>query len=409
MADDTRAGESAAALDTLPPELQEIENRFLQDSLVWGADLDGVARLTQLVQSLPGGKSTDMAVLLKTLDEEPDADGIESVEATPLAKHHPMMQSPGKQKSPSPWIAGVVTLVIVALLAIVFSTLSPGHISRTGTTATTTATATVPLSGPTPSPMPGKSGPVIPGGPNPFTITAIRADAQTYASPQPDAICLGPSSNTNPDTFQIASVWAFFYYVPDTNGGDIVYRWHLSDGQVIGPLTISARYPSYNMQLNSLGEPTDFHIPSTEANGAQMWAQLEMTAPSHMVAPRVSFYAPRCVFTMRSVQTFAGNNVSHSYQCGGSDPQTWTFTGNIILTLSYGGTVTYYWQQPDGTASQTFSANVAPGVDQVAAQPYVLTLTSSSPNASYQPKLIVTSPSQSPGGYILYDSISKSC
>ncbi len=139
MADDTRVGDSTVESDTLPPELREIESRFLQDSLVWGADLDGIARLTQLVQSLPGRKSTDTALVVMPVDGDPYADGVDSIEATPLDKHHPVKQSLGGRKSSSSWIAGVAALVIVALLAVVFSTLGPSH--NTGTTATPTVTA----------------------------------------------------------------------------------------------------------------------------------------------------------------------------------------------------------------------------------------------------------------------------
>ena len=175
MADDIRTDNSAVESDALEPELWEIENRFLQDSLVWGADLDGVERLTELVHSLPGRKTTDTAVLLKVLGDEHDAGGVDDIEANPLDKHRSLKQSHGEQQLPSPWIGGIAALVIVALLAVVLSTLTPGHTSRTGSepTATTQATATTEATAtPTRTPRPTATA-TIPPAPvlGPFTAT----------------------------------------------------------------------------------------------------------------------------------------------------------------------------------------------------------------------------------------------
>ncbi len=244
MADDTRVGDSAAALDALPPELCEIENRFLQDSLVWGADLDGVARLTQLVQSLPERKSTDTAVVLNAVDGEQDADGVDSIEATPLDKHHPVKQSPGEQKSSSSWIAGVAALVIVALLAVVFSTLGPGH--NTGTTAAPTvtaeATATAEEATATPTRTPAP------------TATSTVARVPTLG-PLTATFVIQPNGNNISATSQTTScassaVFSFevdvqYSYAP---AGYVTYHWQHYDGNspgapTTGPFTQSPSTP----------------------------------------------------------------------------------------------------------------------------------------------------------------------
>lgn len=272
-----------------------------------------------------------------------------------------------------------------------------------------TATASVPLSGPTPTLVPGHSGPVIPGGPVPFQVTAIRADATTWASPQPDQECLGPASSTAPDSYQTASIFADFYYHPHTDGGNIVYRWHVSDGQVTNPITIVAKYPTYNMQLNMLSEPTDLHIPATEADGRAFTAQLELLEPTHLLAAPVTFYVARCVLEVRFVQTFTDPDRVTTYQCGGADQQSWTYTGHITTTLSPGGTLAYHWLWTDGTTSATQTIAVPAGEDVITSPTQTLTLSSATPSGTYGLQLVVTAPRLMAGGQVTYATVTKSC
>lgn len=260
-------------------------------------------------------------------------------------------------------------------------------------TVTRAPTATVPLSGPTPSPVVRGPGPPGTGGPQPFKITAVTIDPQQLSSPQPSLTCIDIKENTNAgDGSQKFSLWATYNYIPNTNGGDLTYRWHLSDGQVTPILTINARYPNYSMDLNSLSEPTEFTIPAGEADGRQWWAQLEVLTPNPLLSSRTAFYAPHCAMTVWQATSMAPDQ--NYYVCGGPDVQTFTITGSIIVTPSPGGSVTYHWQRYDGTTSPSYTVSVPPGADTVATMSDTITLTSAStqPKDGFTDLVIVTSP-----------------
>jgi hypothetical protein len=254
-------------------------------------------------------------------------------------------------------------------------------------------TATVPLSGPTPSPVVRGPGPPGTGGPQPFKITAVTINPQQWTNPQPSVTCIDTVENTNAgDGSQKISLWAAFNYIPNTNGGDLTYRWHLSDGQVTPILTINARYPNYSMDLNSLTEPTDFTIPAGEADGRQWWAQVEVLTPNPLLSSRTAFYAPHCAMTVWYTNSRAPYPNDY-YVCAGADVQTFTITGAIYVTPSPGGSITYHWQRYDGSTSPSYTVSVPPGADTVATISDTITLTSSSiqPKDGFTDLVIVTS------------------
>lgn len=288
MADDIRVDDTAGESDTLPPDLREIEIRFLQDSLVWGADLDGVERLTQFVHSLPGRKTADTAVLLKTLDDEHEAASVGNIEATPLDKHHPVKQSPGEQKLSSPWVAGIAALVIVALLAVVFSTLN-GHSSGTTATSTVTAEATAttaeatailsPTRTPSPTaPATSAAAPVL----GPFTATLrIQSNGNNISATSQTTNCASQAEIT-------FEVFVQYSYAP---AAYVTYQWRHYNGASPGePATgifqgdptsphtdiIPTRLPESNLYAYSDGwtiQPPDY-----TGNTARWGSQFLITA-----------------------------------------------------------------------------------------------------------------------------------
>jgi hypothetical protein len=181
----------------------------------------------------------------------------------------------------------------------------------------------------------------------------------------------------------------------ESTGGDIIYRWHVN-GTVTAPSTLHYQWAGDNALRYTL------NVDAAVADGSMNTVQLEIMSPNALLSP-VAHISVRCQMYVNG-GTGLGTGI---YNCQNMLPQHFTRDGHIPVAPSPGGQVTYHWELPDGSHSPDQTVDIPPGATQSPAQvSWTLTLSSDSPDGTYQFSLVTTSPNLA---YLTKDTITKSC
>jgi len=301
----------------------------------------------------------------------------------------------------SPLRVGVVAILVLAF-ALLFLNLSLAQqqspssqaadvatptapVATVTTTFLPAATATIPLTGSTPTPEIRDRGPpqTKTTGTAPLRVIAVAAEFRSdYTVPRAPELCYDNTMNTNAPLIAVANPIqgsVSLHFAPASAEGDVVFRWRLSTGWTTPPETLTWRSPTFNTSIPAAAQATSIVFQAAEADGTQMWAQVEILSPTPMLSDRVYFYAPNCAFRFLGFGSQLTDLAKSYYDCTGSDAQTFSATGRIIVSPSQGGSVTYHWERSDGTSSAPTTVMALPNAHDVPPVADTFTVTRATP------------------------------
>jgi hypothetical protein len=387
MRDDLHPFDGSADQTPLTPELEALERRLLLDAAQWDAESPDTGTLAAYALALANDPSAAVVT-----------DG--KVFTGPAPAPRAPRLSPFVPRQPSTWAAYIVTLAVVAAMALVllWPSLMPHKPAINSPTPTASATTTALPTG-TPAASPTRT---IVGSGAGFTVTHVipTLDPLTTSYQGADWLSTDPTTLTSSVCAQTVTVDLDFTFDVSNkvNRGWITFRWRNSEGFVSDPI----QFPFAGAD----GSPVIYRqwdFPAIHANGAK-WVDVEVLEPNPITA-RLNFQAT-CQFSVLS------ENISVSpaaYNCAAGGDQTFTFTGSIVASYAPGShTVTYHWWRSDLTVVPDQSVTFGEGVGSVSAQPnqWIVHQTDVGPGKSASEQLVITSGNGgSPSGV----SMSLSC
>ncbi len=377
----------------LMPELEALESRLMLDAAQWDAESPDLGTLATYALALANDPSS----------AAPVTDGKVVSSPAPAPRVTPRLRlQPLTPRQPSTWTAYIVTLGIVATMALVL--LRPLLLPHTSTvdnptpTASMTAAATdTPLSTGTPT-SPTKT----PGGAGAgFTVQSIRTasvifDTDNSASPglatETGAPIPTATGGCGPHVIFYVTFAINLSNNPNQQVGPtalISYYFRNSDGSSDG----SAAHPVYTMIPSggtAMTISTSWQMPYTQANGALQWTELDIVQPNQ-ISYKANFKV-LCTFSLYEPIVSASPT---SYNCATGGDQTFTLTGTLKPTFTLDNTshtVTYFWEYDYSThATTTPSQTVTfpPGATSMSIQPETVIGNAATQTASFQAFLYV--------------------
>jgi|SRR5690348_7715497 len=416
MSDELNAFERLDADMPLPLDLRALEDRVIDDSLVWEARVPPADRLMRFARELPGSSSQE--------DESAagGGPGPRPGAAPERIRHRAAPGHAPRRHALAAYAAafGLMTLTTLLLVQLasfrmVGTSVPPQRaeatVTQNGTTPTATSDAeTTPTVSPTSTALDGQVGGTGGAGPTnstPVVMTQVTAVSVTVHR----ADGTGPCSQGVPLTATVSVT-----LVGNTGSGIVSFLW-ASDDNSLPPNSTDLSYATGDTTKTA---NFTLVVPSADGDGTSHWLGVQVTNPNVLDSPHATFS-----FTCPVILTSISGSVSPASwtgTCTGTDTQVFTFNFVVPATWGPNTTATWtvtasnwfqftngLWHPSSGTSylDESFGDVGGPPTRPI---PYVFdyyALPASAPNGDYSFQLTVDGPNNSSVTQTLH--VTKNC